>query len=47
MDAGLLDLSIGWKEQDNRCLAKVYDAVREFILLLFLSLNSEVIPTID
>ncbi|KAJ7356543.1 hypothetical protein DFH08DRAFT_953882 [Mycena albidolilacea] len=26
MDAGLLDLSIGWKEQDNCCLAKVYDA---------------------
>ncbi|KAJ7888057.1 hypothetical protein B0H14DRAFT_3717897 [Mycena olivaceomarginata] len=27
MDAGLLDLSIGWKEQDNRRLAKVYDAI--------------------
>ncbi|KAJ7139282.1 hypothetical protein C8R44DRAFT_867445 [Mycena epipterygia] len=26
MDAGLLDLSIGWK-QDNRRLAKVYDAI--------------------
>lgn len=28
MDAGMLDLSMGWKEQDNRRLAKVYDAVR-------------------
>ncbi|KAF7363074.1 hypothetical protein MVEN_00659600 [Mycena venus] len=27
MDAGLLDPSIGWKEQDNRRLAKVYDAI--------------------
>lgn len=37
MDAGLLDLSIGWKEQDNRRLAKVYDAVCPFhgLLLLF------------
>lgn len=28
MDAGLLDLSLAWKEQDNRRLAKVFDAVR-------------------
>ncbi|KAF8147642.1 hypothetical protein K438DRAFT_1779961 [Mycena galopus ATCC 62051] len=27
MDAGLLDLSVGWKEQDNRRPAKVYDAI--------------------
>ncbi|KAJ7118904.1 hypothetical protein C8R44DRAFT_878437 [Mycena epipterygia] len=27
MDAGLLNLDLGWKEQDNRRLAKVYDAI--------------------
>ncbi|KAJ7612880.1 hypothetical protein B0H17DRAFT_1153266 [Mycena rosella] len=27
MDAGLLELDLGWKEQDNRRLAKVYDAI--------------------
>ncbi|KAJ7242218.1 hypothetical protein C8J57DRAFT_1367753 [Mycena rebaudengoi] len=29
MDAGMLDLSMGWKEQDNRRLAKVYDAIED------------------
>ncbi|KAJ6583572.1 hypothetical protein DFH09DRAFT_1436108 [Mycena vulgaris] len=27
MDAGLLNLNVGWKEQDNRRLGKVYDAI--------------------
>ncbi|KAJ7101603.1 hypothetical protein C8R43DRAFT_857484, partial [Mycena crocata] len=29
MDAGLLDLSLAWKEQDNRRLAKVFDAIED------------------
>ncbi|KAJ7777621.1 hypothetical protein DFH07DRAFT_951268 [Mycena maculata] len=29
MDAGMLDLNLGWKEQDNRKLGKVYRAIDE------------------
>ncbi|KAJ7686682.1 hypothetical protein B0H17DRAFT_1071499 [Mycena rosella] len=31
MDAGLLDLTIGWKEQESRRLGKVYDAIEEML----------------
>ncbi|KAJ7488651.1 hypothetical protein B0H11DRAFT_2012458 [Mycena galericulata] len=29
MDAGMLDLKLGWKEQDNRRLGKVYNAIED------------------
>jgi hypothetical protein len=36
MSAGMLDLSLSWKEQDNQRLARVYDMVRTIFLFIYL-----------